>query len=140
MATDFAVATGDTKPHFYRPVQAIPWGVLNFTNPFRAIEFVDRYATFGEKKCVATIVEVRPTPPSFIVNPRTGTQLRSIRYAFTYDEREPTAFHSASELRAQYSIGLPFPSWECGTGSSPLPVCRLKGPPEGLDLQPHGTT
>jgi hypothetical protein len=96
LATDFALAPGATAPDFYRPVQAIPWGVLNLSAqpkvliyPWQNYCHEDGYGTVFS--CIRDI-EFRLAAIPLLLNPEAGVTIKSVKAAFTNYSDSPTPF------------------------------------------------
>jgi len=105
------------QPGQVSPVQAIPWGVFNVEEaPEVTVQPVYRprfgpinpqdgtrsvYPVLGGYK--ATVTKV----PGVIINPETGMATQSLKYAFKYESRGPSAFVDATLPLSLQTPGVP---------------------------------
>ncbi len=105
------------QPGQVTPVQAVPWGVFNVEeapevtvqavyhprfgpiNPEDGTRYV--YPVLGGYK--ATVTKV----PNFVINPDTGMTTQSVKYAFKYETRGPSAFVDATQPLTLQATAMP---------------------------------
>jgi hypothetical protein len=102
---DFALSTGPQAPDFYRPVQTIPWGVFNLTQPPTLL--VSNYTTgcyddYGRILYCQESADYALAPPSYVLNPNAGVTLKSVKTAFIYGNLGPSSFVDSSQLTDSY--------------------------------------
>lgn len=85
---------GDNPPDYYRPLNNIPWGIFNLAS--RPVGQVRRETECSRTGCTQRLTYSMDSLPSYVFNPFAGMQLVSVRYAFTFNTKAPTAFSTST--------------------------------------------
>ena len=146
------------QPGQVTPVQTIPWGVFNVDEApevtvqavyharFGPIDPMDGtryvYPVLGAYKATTTKL------PSVIINPETGMATQSVKYAFKYETRGPSAFIDASQSFSLQSPAVPsgltyelkalLPNPSALKHSDPVQVFYKTVPYKRIDGEPIG--
>lgn len=146
------------QPGQVSPVQPIPWGVFNVEeapevtiqavyhprfgpiNPEDGTRYV--YPVLGGYKATTTKL------PAVVINPETGMGTQSVRYAFKYETRGPSAFAEATQpfsLQATtvpsgltYELKALLPNASALKHSDPVQIFYKTVPYKRVDGEPIG--
>ena len=141
VAADLALFPGTSEPHYYRPVQPIPWGVFNLTRPLR-MRSESHHHDITEN-CNITLDSWVLDDVPYVFQPDAGMQLKSIRVAFAYGDRGPSQLVDPADLRLQHysQIGWPRETTELRSTPSSSPHEEFGTPrkcPDRESISPNG--